>query len=240
MSRRKLHTKKHRPYRCEKLEERHLLTTILGLTPPADDGIVPEGSRSIEVSFSGELDDAAGQDPFELYEAGNDGLLGTADDVAQTIVRVRYRGDVLQVDTNALPEGLFRVTVDDTLQDSGGQPIDGDGDGGPGGDGWVDFVVERPEPPQLDSTFGHQGYAHAIPYGVSNATLTSMHRQADGNVIATTSTSVFRILEDGTVDTNYGVDGFGPRGGATDSVLLPSQKLLTMTSRGGGATTLFG
>ena len=77
---------------------------------------------------------------FQAPVGGADGLLGTADDTTITL-SASYSGTTSTLSIPALAAGIYRLTVFDTITDTGGNEIDGNLDGQPGSN-WVrDFVV---------------------------------------------------------------------------------------------------
>jgi hypothetical protein len=94
---------------------------------------------SLVLTFSGRLDRARAEDArnYQLVSAGRDRRIGTADDQTLTIVSAAYDPATGMVRLTPEPSRLvlrqtYRLTVSG-LTDATGRPIDGDGNGTPGG-----------------------------------------------------------------------------------------------------------
>ncbi len=118
--------------------------------PPRVDRISPDLTaalqntvKSITMSFSMQVNQAGEDSSYILRTAGPDGRLGTGDDVnvpfslQEELSFLRYR---LQF-SSPLAEGFYRLTIKDALFNPSGILLDGDGDGGPGGNYVRDFIV---------------------------------------------------------------------------------------------------
>ncbi len=110
--------------------------------PDLDAGVIVSGTTELTIDFSRDVDPTAAAAPFTLVSVGQDGLLGSGDDVEVTITSTTYDGDSVTLAFAALTESVYRLVVADTLTDPAGYPIDGDGDGAAGGSFRMDFVVD--------------------------------------------------------------------------------------------------
>ncbi|WP_232530116.1 Calx-beta domain-containing protein [Rosistilla oblonga] len=110
--------------------------------PDLDAGVIVSGTTELTIDFSRDVDPTAAAAPFTLVSVGQDGLLGSGDDVEVTITSTTYDGDSVTLAFAALTESVYRLAVADTLTDPAGYPIDGDGDGAAGGSFRIDFVVD--------------------------------------------------------------------------------------------------
>ncbi len=127
---------------AELLEDRTLLTTVTGTTPDGT-GTLKVDATSLDVVFSELVDGADVAGNYVLVAAGADGLLGSADDVAISIDTASYNSGTNTATLNfaALVEDIYRLTVQDKINDGSGNALDGDSDGLSGGDFISDFVV---------------------------------------------------------------------------------------------------
>ncbi|WP_197451697.1 Calx-beta domain-containing protein [Rosistilla oblonga] len=110
--------------------------------PDLDAGVIVSGTTELTIDFSRDVDPTAATAPFTLVSVGQDGLLGSGDDVEVTITSATYDGDSVTLAFAGLTESVYRLVVADTLTDPAGYPIDGDGDGAAGGSFRIDFVVD--------------------------------------------------------------------------------------------------
>ena len=139
-------TKRHcchlnrRVFKVEALEERALLAMVAG-TDFSENGMLPTASTSLVVEFSEEVVGAGVLENYEIRHAGQDGLLGNADDPIVPITSSDFDGTIATLGFPAVVEDVFRLTVRDSITDALGNPIDGDADGTVGGDFQSDFVV---------------------------------------------------------------------------------------------------
>ena len=114
--------------------------TVAPITPGLASGVMTAGAVSLAIGFSQAVLGGGTAANFELQSAGADGLLGTADDTTIALA-ASYSGTTTTLSIPALAAGVYRLTVFDTITDTGGNKIDGNLDGQPGGN-WVrDFVV---------------------------------------------------------------------------------------------------
>lgn len=131
-------------------------------------------------------------DKFRVLAAGSDDVFSTAsctaqaagDDVAISIASVRWdaagKEIALRLDApTGLPRGSYRVIACDTLSGLGGLPLDGDGDGLPGGPAVrllsIRETSHTSNPGFDDSIDGWRAY----PIGVADVTL--QHHAADAD-----------------------------------------------------------
>ncbi|MEQ8634123.1 hypothetical protein, partial [Gimesia maris] len=126
----------------ERLEDRTLLTSIIGTTPDST-GTLDVDETSLEVIFSETVNGADIAANYVLVRAGIDGLLGSEDDVAVTVDSANYSSSTNTATLNfaALIEDIYRLTVLDTITDGSSYALDGDDDGVAGGNFTGDFVV---------------------------------------------------------------------------------------------------
>ncbi len=114
--------------------------TVVPITPGLANGVVTAGAMSLAVGFSQAVLGGGTAANFELQSAGADGLLGTADDTTIAL-SASYSGTTTTLSFAALAAGEYRLTAFDTITDTGGTQIDGNGSG-QAGSNWVrDFVV---------------------------------------------------------------------------------------------------
>ena len=133
--------RRRRANQPERLEERCLLTfAVIGSTPSLDSGVIT-GVDKLEIQFSEQVDPGNGTTPFELRSAGDDGLLGNADDNIVGLAAANYLGDKVVLRFTSLDEGGYRLTIDDSLESDTGSSLDGDNDGTSGGSYVTDVVV---------------------------------------------------------------------------------------------------
>ena len=117
-----------------------------GTTPPAisstspalTGGTLSAGVTSLEITFNKPVLGAGVASSYQLQSAGPDGLLGTADDVIIPITAY-YRGSKATLTFAPLMEGLYRLTVHNTITNLAGNALQG-ANGGTG-DWRTDFVV---------------------------------------------------------------------------------------------------
>jgi uncharacterized small protein (DUF1192 family) len=99
---------------------------VTGKISPADGSFIG-GLDSLKISFSEALDPATvTTDRITVTKAGNDGLLGTADDLPFTdfTISLSEEGNVLIIDPNGdLDDGLYQVTLSSNLADLRGNPL---------------------------------------------------------------------------------------------------------------------
>lgn len=146
----------------------------------------------MELRFSAAARDAGTAANYELRAAGEDGLLGTADD-AITALSVSYSGTTATLNFAGLPKDIYRLTVHDAITDADGNLLDGDVDGTAGGDFVTDFVAISYNDLSLNTTT--YSLSSTSPFGI-----TSGDFNGDGIVdLATANES-----SNGTVDILLG------------------------------------
>jgi uncharacterized repeat protein (TIGR01451 family) len=118
---------------------------VLSISPSLGGVLAAGSTASLTVHFSKAVLGGGSAANYVLQAAGPDGLLGTADDVAVPL-SAGYSGTVATLGFSALPAGVYRLTILDTITDASGQRLDGDGNGLPGGNFSRDFVVAPPWP----------------------------------------------------------------------------------------------
>jgi hypothetical protein len=125
---------------------------VAGVTPSLISGLLRAGTTSLQINFSDTVIGGDASANYELRSAGPDDLLGTADD-PHIPLSASSNDAMATVNFSALTEGVYRLTIHDTITDSSGVEIDGDGDLRPGGDWVSDFVVvpAGPAPVTLQS-----------------------------------------------------------------------------------------
>ena len=116
------------------------LPGVTGTSPSLNGGTLPVNTTTLAVNFNTTVLGAGTSANYQLQSVGPDGLLGTADDVYYTVTP-SYSGTTATLTFPALPENVYRLTVDDTITDASGVRLDGNGDGVPGGNWSTDFVV---------------------------------------------------------------------------------------------------
>ena len=172
---------------------------LAGLRPPlAGPAVVVGGTTSIVVGFAHPVIGGDVADNYELRSVGADGLLGTADDpiIPHTVI---YTGTTATLSFAPLPESVYRLTVKDTITDSDGNPLDGDGDGTAGGNYVRDFVVSG-TPASLMfgsvSTFDSGGRG-ACPW---SAAVADVNKDGNPNIVVANydSNNVGVLLGNGT------------------------------------------
>jgi uncharacterized repeat protein (TIGR01451 family) len=139
-----------------------LPATVTAITSGLASGLLTTNTTSVAVGFSLPVLGGGTASNFLLQGAGPDGLLGTADDTT-IATSASYSGTTTTLSMSALAAGLYRLTVRDTITDTAGNPIDGNGNGQPGSN-WVrDFVVVPVTPATFTSpvslTTGSAPYA---------------------------------------------------------------------------------
>ncbi len=116
------------------------LPIVSGVTPSLDGGSLTAGTTMLAINFNETMVGAGTAANYQLQNLGSDGLLGTADDVIVPL-SVSYSGTTATLTFAPLVENIYRLTVHDTITDSGGVKLDGNGDGTPGGNWVSDFDV---------------------------------------------------------------------------------------------------
>ncbi len=126
--------------RVECLEDRLVLATVTGTSPSfATSGSIAAGTTSLQVAFSENVVGGATASNFELRNQGADGLLGNGDDTIITL-GASYAANASTLSFTGLVEGIYRLTVKETITDVSANPLDGDGNGTAGGN-WVRDIV---------------------------------------------------------------------------------------------------
>ena len=161
--------------RVECLEDRLVLATVTGTSPSfATSGSIAAGTTSLQVAFSENVVGGATASNFELRNQGSDGLLGNGDDTIITL-GASYASNASTLSFTGLAEGIYRLTVKETITDVSANALDGDANGAAGGN-WVrDFVVgaritalTSPNGFTFDPEFGGFG-AGQLVQGTGNA-----------------------------------------------------------------------
>ncbi|MEN6450965.1 MAG: FG-GAP-like repeat-containing protein [Thermoguttaceae bacterium] len=112
--------------------------TIVGTTPSLSSGTVATGTLSLAINFSKAVIGADNAANYQLQRLVADGLLGTSDDTIVGLA-VSYSGTTAILSFPPLQENIYRLTVRDTITDSQGNPLQGDGE--TASDWTSDFVV---------------------------------------------------------------------------------------------------
>jgi len=114
--------------------------TVLSISPTLNDGVIAAGTTLLTIAFSEPIigGDVAGN--FELRNQGADGILGNADDELVTLAPA-YSNNTTVLTFAGLNEGIYRLTIADSVTDVTGNALDGDEDGNSSGDYRRDFVV---------------------------------------------------------------------------------------------------
>ena len=121
--------------------------TVVMTSPTIDHGLIGRGNTAIEIDFSEQLVGANFPENFELLSSGADGILGNEDDWSIPLMATFHFGAFkTTLSFDALPEGLYRLTIRDVVSDMVGNRLDGDGDTLPGGNWVSDFVVNTQSP----------------------------------------------------------------------------------------------
>ena len=119
--------------------------TVSPITAGINSGMIQAGTQVLGLAFDLPVLGGGTAANYELQSAGPDGLLGTADDQIVPLTAF-YQGKVATLSMPPLVEGVYRLTVYDTITNLQGVKLDGNGDGVPGGN-WVrDFVVTPSSP----------------------------------------------------------------------------------------------
>jgi len=177
------------------------------VSPELAAGTVSAGTQSVFVKFSTAMVGAGASSNYELRSAGADGLLGTVDDPL-IAVSASYAGVTATLGFAALAEDVYRLTVRDTIVDSAGNRLDGDGDLNCGGDWIQDFVV-------LQSGGVVPGAACLTNVGVGDVEGRGVAVQADGKIVVAgwaymggnIDFLVMRYNADGSLDPGFGAGG---------------------------------
>ena len=113
---------------------------ITGVAPSLSGGTLTAGATTLTVTFNEAMTGAGTASNYELRSVGADGLFNTSDDVLVPL-SVSYSNDVATLTFAGLTEGIYRLTVYDTIANGRGTKLDGNDDGTPGGNWVADFVV---------------------------------------------------------------------------------------------------
>lgn len=114
--------------------------TVTHVFPSLDRGMLPAGATSLRIAFSKPVTGGDLAENYQLQSLGPDALLGTADD-AIVPVSATYAETMVTLGFAAISASVYRLTVRDTITDSSGIALDGNGDGTSGAP-WVrDFVA---------------------------------------------------------------------------------------------------
>jgi uncharacterized repeat protein (TIGR01451 family) len=116
------------------------LPQVVGATPSLSGGTLALDTSSLAINFNVAVLGAGTAANYQLQSVGPDGLLGTADDVPVALT-ASYSGTTATLSFSPLAENVYRLTVDDTITDTGGVPLDGNGGSTPGSNWTTDFVV---------------------------------------------------------------------------------------------------
>ncbi len=107
------------------------ITLVPDATPPQVKRVTPfAGGRTINALFAYMSEPISAttltSSSFSLYDAGPDGLAGTPDDMIVPARAVSYRSDIVAaslVFTSALPIGLYRAVISNTVTDLAGNSL---------------------------------------------------------------------------------------------------------------------
>ncbi len=116
------------------------LLTIAGTSPALSGGSLSAGAATLAINFNSAASGAGTASNYQLQSAGPDGLLGTADDILVSLA-ASYNGTTATLTFPPLVENVYRLTVKDSITDTAGVKLDGNGDGTAGGNWVTDFVV---------------------------------------------------------------------------------------------------
>ncbi len=201
-------------------------------------------AESVAVAFSASVAGASDFENVSLQRAGDDGLLGTFDDVAIFISGIHSDLEsqnfnyLLNPDINGpLVEDIYRFTLKDSITGANGQQLDGNNDGIAGGDWVKDFVVvaRNPANVELDPTFGLGGVV-ITSFRPGNDYAFDSVIQSDGKLVVVGTggfqtdaehIALTRYNADGTLDGTFGVEGkvtstTSGRGESASSVAIQS------------------
>ncbi|MCA9774152.1 MAG: hypothetical protein KC466_17175, partial [Myxococcales bacterium] len=196
-------------------------TFVVTAMDPEPDSILGVLPRTLTLTLSRDIDAATLADAVDLIASGGDGTFGNGNDLRLTpgLATVALSGaDTIAITLNAFFPSLadtFRVTVRDTLEDTGAEALDGEfagtlpsGDGTEGGDFDVEFEVRVL--PKLTSiqanvfdvtcTQCHFGDPEFAPQGLS---LDEEHAYDLLVGIASTEKPEYQRVESGNPDDSY-------------------------------------
>ena len=186
--------------------------TVVSTTPSLAGGALPAGATSLQVLFSENVSGGATVANYQLQSLGADGLLGTGDD-AIIPVSASCVGTTATLSFVGLSEGVYRLTVKDSITDPTGNALDGDANGAAGGDWSRDFVVSR-MPTVLDSSFDGDGKL-TTSFGAGDDYGRSVAIAPDGKIVVVGNSwngrdfdvAVARYNVDGSLDASFDGDG---------------------------------
>ena len=217
----------------EQLETRRVLTAKILSTSFGSAGILTPGSNSMEVTFSEPVLGAYVAANYELRRAGNDGLLGNSDDTIIAVNSANYASGshVATLNFAALVEDVYRLIVKDTITDAVGNALDGDGDNIAGGNGRLDFVVNKVDSVAsnlddvaMDKSFGLSGVVTTeffnSPFSMEFARAIAIH--GDGKIVAVGINGVLQYQPSGALDASFGTVGKAIFPGEAMSVAIQS------------------
>ncbi|HEV3143235.1 MAG TPA: choice-of-anchor tandem repeat GloVer-containing protein, partial [Gemmataceae bacterium] len=102
---------------------------VVSVSPsPATTGELPVGTITLQVKFSQDVTGATVLTNYQLQSQGPDGLLGTSDDVVINPATASYSGtpgNTATLTFNGVTPGVWRLTVDNTITNTFGNPLDG-------------------------------------------------------------------------------------------------------------------
>ena len=151
------------------------LPEVTGTSPshPAA-GLLPLGTSSLAVNFNVTVLGAGTAANYQLQSVGPDGLLGTADNVSVALGASPTAAPPRRSASRRWPENVYRLTVDDSITDTGGVKLDGNGSAAPGSDWTTDFVVVGGNASLLgaagDLQLGREPLRWPWPWATSTAT----------------------------------------------------------------------
>ncbi|WP_083749014.1 right-handed parallel beta-helix repeat-containing protein, partial [Pelomonas sp. KK5] len=161
------------------------VTTITQLPP--NGGSTAAAFSSIQVNFDEALNGVSARSPanYELRGAGADGIFDTGDDqLIKLTPFYSFPETSLTLNFNGiLADGKYRLTLSGTkaIFDTAGNPLDGDGNGTPGGDYIRTFTIDR--------SANHAPVANPMTVSVNengSLTITLAATDADGDVLTYT------------------------------------------------------
>ncbi|NUQ63357.1 MAG: M28 family peptidase, partial [Pirellulales bacterium] len=188
--------------------------TVVATTPTISGGVLAPGTTSIQVQFSEAVNGGAVSGNYQLQTLGPDALLGTLDDVVIP-VSAAYAAKTATLTFAAISQGVYRLTVKDTITDLEGNALDGDAIAGAGGN-WVGDFAANQLPGVLDPSFDGDGKAATAVVASSDAGAQSVAVQPDGKIVVAgysyvsgsgNDFAVVRYNADGSLDTSFDGDG---------------------------------
>jgi len=174
---------------------------VIQMTPPVA-GAVAQGPDSVIVRLTEDVDPTTvTADTFLLAEAGEDGQLGSADDVPIVADSITYHSDqrlaTFQM-ASALADGLYQVTLTDEVTDLDGVPLDGEGN------------YQTPPPSRLPSGDGQPGGDFVAAFWVDSSVPTNPERlrSASHTVGLQSTDDTVDIVWTAAHDTQSGLAGY--------------------------------